>query len=296
MEGNLYTALAAAQGAMPQPNKDREVTVQMKKQDGTPAGTYKFKYATLENCISTARPHLAANGLGFVQFITPGEMVTRIFHASGEFLDCAIPMPNLPNKPQEAGSMISYFKRYSLCTALGITADEDDDANIAQGNDYTPTEKKPQFPEGPHRNKTALDGAITAFCGHIAALTNSDDLEAFIQEQHPTLAQYRANYGRDSEHVAAITKQIATARERVKVRADLPADEPEHAEEPFAWPETVQRLVAEIANRETVKALETWVTKAKPLLDELDPPSLAYVRGMYSDRMKAVNAMALASA
>ena len=299
MSDNLYTALAAAQGAMPQPNKDREVTVAMRKADGSPGGNYKFKYATLENCISTVRPHLAANGLGFVQFITPGEMVTRIFHASGEFLDCAIPMPNLPNKPQEAGSLISYFKRYSLCTALGITADEDDDANIAQGNDYTATAPRAKFPDGVHKTKTALDTAITAFCTHISALTTSDDLEAFVTEQHPTLAQYRAAYGRDSDHVAAITQQIANARTRVAARAELPADEgPVAGSEPFEWPESVQRLVSQIGTRETTKALETWVAlpATKAIMATLDPVELQYVRGAYSDRAKAINAMEVSGA
>ena len=299
MSDNLYTALAAAQGAMPQPNKDREVTVAMRKADGSPGGNYKFKYATLENCISTVRPHLAANGLGFVQFIAPGEMVTRIFHASGEFLDCAIPMPNLPNKPQEAGSLISYFKRYSLCTALGITADEDDDANIAQGNDYTATAPRAKFPDGVHKTKTALDTAITAFCTHIAALTTSDDLEAYVTEQHPTLAQYRAAYGRDSDHVAAITQQIANARTRVAARAELPADEgPVAGNEPFEWPESVQRLVSQIGTRETTKALETWVAlpATKAIMATLDPVELQYVRGAYSDRAKAINAMEVSGA
>jgi len=305
MSDNLYTALAAAQGAMPQPNKDREVTVAMRKADGSPGGNYKFKYATLENCISTVRPHLAANGLGFVQFIAPGEMVTRIFHASGEFLDCAIPMPNLPNKPQEAGSLISYFKRYSLCTALGITADEDDDANIAQGNDYTATAPRAKFPDGVHKNKTALDTAITAFCTHIAALTTSDDLEAYVTEQHPTLAQYRAAYGRDSDHVAAISKQIAQARARVALRSERPADlepigssEPIAGSEPFEWPESVQRLVSQIGARETSKALEAWVNlpATKAIMATLDQVEMQYVRGAYTDRAKAINAMEVAGA
>ena len=294
METNLYTALSAAQGAMPQPNKDREVTVAMRKADGSPGGNYKFKYATLENCISTVRPHLAANGLGFVQFIAPGEMVTRIFHASGEFLDCAIPMPNLPNKPQEAGSLISYFKRYSLCTALGITADEDDDANIAQGNDYTATAPRAKFPEGPHKTKTALDTAITAFCGHIVALTNRDDLEAYLNDTKPTRAQYRAHYGQDSDHYNAILKQIADARDRVASREGFPADaEPVPLEPQHTWSESTTRLVTQIGARETTNALEAWVNlpATKAIMAKLDPVELQYVRGAYSDRAKAINAM-----
>ena len=162
-----------------------------------------------------------------------------------------------------------------------------------------PKPPKAEMPEGPHKTKTALDTAITAFCTHISALTTSDDLEAFVTEQHPTLAQYRAAYGRDSDHVAAITQQIANARTRVAARAELPADEgPVAGSEPFEWPESVQRLVSQIGTRETTKALETWVAlpATKAIMATLDPVELQYVRGAYSDRAKAINAMEVSGA
>jgi hypothetical protein len=68
-------------------------------------------------------------------------MVTRIIHESGEHLDCPLPMLNLPNVPQEAGSIITYFKRYSYAAAFGRVAEEEDDANIAAGNDYVPAQR-----------------------------------------------------------------------------------------------------------------------------------------------------------
>lgn len=162
-----------------------------------------------------------------------------------------------------------------------------------------PKPPKAEMPEGPHKTKTALDTAITAFCTHIAALTTSDDLEAFVTEQHPTLAQYRAAYGRDSDHVAAISKQIGDARARVAARAELPADDgPVAGSEPFAWPESVQRLVSQIGARETSKALEAWVNlpATKAIMATLDPVELQYVRGAYADRSKAINAMDMVTA
>ncbi len=130
---NLHAALVHAQADMTAPRKDREVSVKMKS-----GGTYKFSYATMAGMVEADKPILAKHGLGFVQFADGGMMVTRIIHESGEFMDCTLPMPSLPNAPQEAGSLITYFKRYSYSAAFGRVADEENDANIAEGNSYTP--------------------------------------------------------------------------------------------------------------------------------------------------------------
>lgn len=134
--GALNAALVKAQAEMSAPRKDREVTVKMKT-----GGTYKFSYATMAGMVEADKPILAKHGLGFVQFVADGAMVTRIVHESGDYMDCPLPMPNLPNAPQEAGSLITYFKRYSYSAAFGRVADEEDDANIAQANDYTPKDR-----------------------------------------------------------------------------------------------------------------------------------------------------------
>ena len=141
---NLAAALIAAQADFDAPKKDREVSVRMKN-----GGTYKFAYATMAGMIERDKPILAKHGLGFVQFAHGGEMVTRILHESGETLDCPLPMLPLPNAPQEAGSIITYFKRYSYACAFGRVADEEDDANIAEGNSYVPA------------NRTAGNGRVS---------------------------------------------------------------------------------------------------------------------------------------
>lgn len=128
---NLAAALVAAQFDLSAPAKNRTVKVKSEK------GSYSFDYATLDGIVEhTLRPVLPKHGLWFAQLYADGQMVTRIIHESGETMDCGVPMPNLSPKPQEAGSLISYFKRYSLCQAFGLVAEEDDDGNIAQGNGF----------------------------------------------------------------------------------------------------------------------------------------------------------------
>jgi len=123
----LAAALVAAQAELHAPTKNRTVRV---------PGKYSFDYATLDSIIEMLRPVLTRHGLWFIQSATNGELLTRIIHVSGEHLDCSVPMPQLPAKPQEAGSLLTYFKRYSLCAAFGIAAEEDDDGTVASGQPH----------------------------------------------------------------------------------------------------------------------------------------------------------------
>lgn len=126
----LFAALAKAQGEMRPPAKDREVMVRP-RQSGTP---YRFSYATLDAVYEATKPALAANGLAVLMSQADQRMTVTIAHASGQSINLTLDMPPLPDRPQEAGSLITYFRRYAYCLALGIVADEDDDANAASGN------------------------------------------------------------------------------------------------------------------------------------------------------------------
>jgi hypothetical protein len=58
--------------------------------------------------------------------------------------------PLNPIDPQKMGASITYAKRYLLCTAFNVIAEEDDDGNAASGNEPTLPKKKPV----PLKNKT----------------------------------------------------------------------------------------------------------------------------------------------
>jgi hypothetical protein len=131
---NINAAIVAAQAEITAPVKDREVEVFSRRTNSK----YKFKYATMSSMVEALRPTLAKHGLSFVQYVMDGHMVTRILHEDGEHLNCPLPMPSLPPAPQEAGSIITYFRRYSFQAAFGLVAEEEDDANVAEGNSYVP--------------------------------------------------------------------------------------------------------------------------------------------------------------
>lgn len=127
----IAEALAKAAGGITNPVKNREVTVRSDK------GSYKFKYATFDAILDAIRKPLSDNGLWFVQTLDGNQMVTTLYHSSGQTLMSRIPFVPGGNGPQAMGSALTYAKRYGLCALLGIAADEDDDANAAEGNDVT---------------------------------------------------------------------------------------------------------------------------------------------------------------
>ena len=63
VRSEFMEALANAQGEFPEIVKDREVTVRLKDKQGNAAGSYKFKYATLDAILAGIRPALSKFGL-----------------------------------------------------------------------------------------------------------------------------------------------------------------------------------------------------------------------------------------
>jgi hypothetical protein len=112
---------------------------------------FRSKYADLGNVMEAIKEPMEAHGLAFVQTIDNNCVVTVILHESGEAMHLA-PFPIIATKAdaQGHGSALTYARRYSLQTALGVPA-EDDDGNAAvrapvispvkeslKGEDYDP--------------------------------------------------------------------------------------------------------------------------------------------------------------
>ncbi|SFJ82682.1 ERF family protein [Thermoflavimicrobium dichotomicum] len=142
---NLAAALCKFQANLPPIKKNKKVEVQTEK--GT---SYSYSYADLAEIVETIKPILKECGLCFRQEPVQdsnGNIIgvyTELYHESGEFIFSEpVTFGAVSTKPQGVGSILTYARRYSLCLALGIAAEEDDDANIAQDNEFT-NKKQPQ--------------------------------------------------------------------------------------------------------------------------------------------------------
>jgi ERF superfamily len=92
---------------------------------------FKSKYASLENIIDTVRPPLAKHGLSFSQFPDGAGLTTILMHSSGEWIQATSSMAAKDQTPQGQGSAITYLRRYTLSSVLGLATEDDDDGNAA---------------------------------------------------------------------------------------------------------------------------------------------------------------------
>ena len=122
---NIATALAKFQGNVSDPTKT-----------GVNPFFHDSKYVTLDELIKAVRLPLTENGLSFVQSCAGADksisVTTLLLHTSGEWLESdALVLPLTKNDAQGAGSALTYGRRYSLQSLLGIGWENDDDANSA---------------------------------------------------------------------------------------------------------------------------------------------------------------------
>lgn len=167
--GRIALALSQAQGEFQMPVKNCEAKVQGQTASGK-SYDYTFRYADLGAILDAVRGPLAKHEIAFLQPTRYSEfgtyLDTLLIHSSGEWIRWSIAI-SLEGKTQEIGGRLTYFKRY-MASAIGIAADEDDDANHASGNQAQITRAEPQqrstpLARGPQRDPktgTAKGGPV----------------------------------------------------------------------------------------------------------------------------------------
>jgi ERF superfamily len=167
---HIASALSKFQGEVTNPSKTKTAIIPPKdpKKQG-----YKYKYADLGDIIDTIREPLKKHGLSYIQNPVRNDkgdlegVYTIILHESGEYMifDLVPIRAGANATPQQIGSALTYARRYSLSLALGIAADEDDDASAAThgGNHGVDTNTKQQ----PRNNQPAAqkqgNGELNAY-------------------------------------------------------------------------------------------------------------------------------------
>lgn len=105
------------------------------------AGSRTYKYLNLATLLKNIKPIFAKHGLAFTQKVTfngtgdgrqiLGTIETIIFDDTDQMTVCEYPF-FVTGDPQQVGSAITYARRYSLTTVLGIFPDKDDDGGYAK--------------------------------------------------------------------------------------------------------------------------------------------------------------------
>jgi hypothetical protein len=133
---DLAASLASAQAELCHAKKDSDNPY------------FKSKYADLSSIIEAMRLPLSKNGLSYTQIAEyENDLVgvtTILMHKSGQWIKGTLKLRPVKTDPQSCGSAITYARRYSLQSIVGLSAEEDDDGNKASGqNVVKPQQAKP---------------------------------------------------------------------------------------------------------------------------------------------------------
>lgn len=196
----LNAALAKAQAEFPAIKREKTVNT----------GSYSYSYASLDGILEAVREPLSKNGLALVQLLDGQGIRTELRHEAGGVIGATFPLPHVPEKPQELGSMLTYLRRYAVVAILGIAPEEDDDGAAAQrseGSSMRADDKRSTAqnrkvfalikdletlrakPWPPHADwKSAIEGRCGELWGHgIGGLTKAEastlieDMTAYVK-------------------------------------------------------------------------------------------------------------------
>jgi len=137
----LYTALAAAQSELKNPEKTKDGKVKGTAKASGKDYEYSFKYADIGDVLEAVLPVFSKHGLSVMQPTKIAEgsiiLITRIAHTAGAMIESEYPVCGLNGNHQAMGAALTYARRYALTTLIGIAAVDDTDgegaADVGEG-------------------------------------------------------------------------------------------------------------------------------------------------------------------
>jgi len=108
---------------------------------------HKSNYASLNAYLDASEGHLLENGLILVQagngtFTEPVIVATLIHVESGQWIKSYLPILNPKQDSQGLGASVTYMRRYSLATILGLVSEDDDGETAVGRGKYDKQNKK----------------------------------------------------------------------------------------------------------------------------------------------------------
>jgi hypothetical protein len=117
---------------------------------------FKNNYADINAILDSVEPLMESKGLLLLQPLKDGMVSTQIYCTeTGEVVTSELKLPEIQD-PQKIGSAITYYRRYTLQSLLGLQAEDDD----GQKASYVPPQAakpqpKPYVPQAPAPVTTA---------------------------------------------------------------------------------------------------------------------------------------------
>lgn len=134
----VAAAYLEGQRTLENPTKNRIATI---------SHSYTYAYADLDGTMEAYKTAFHPAGFAVSQPVRTDEegrlvIDTLLIHESGVVLSLGSMALHVGDDPQRAGTAVTYLRRYSLTSAVGMVAEEDDDANASRN-----AERSGQTPE-----------------------------------------------------------------------------------------------------------------------------------------------------
>ncbi len=183
---------------------------------------FHSSYTTLAGLVKGAGALLPEHGLSVAQITeNSGAVTTLLMHTSGQYIGGTLELNPVKDDPQGRGSAITYARRYSYASILGLITDKDDDGNSASNPGKSKVTKKPAGnpKKSPAKNNDQVDQFVNGKSGkndngELDSKQLKDAKEALILDVVAKSNRLKLNYNRPMA-IALITSAIKAA--------DLPA-------------------------------------------------------------------------
>lgn len=193
----LDAALAKAQAEIENPTKDATNP------------HFRSKYATLDAGLNIVRACLSKHGISVTQPTRVEDgilMLETRLACQGQWIASEYPVCAFPVKQQEMGSALTYSRRYSLFSLVGIAGEEDDDANAATS--ATPAPKRDSHKVSKETSAVAKEAAIMA----ISMAQNLEILQSWGVDHKVEMGRMSA------EDVAEVRKAFKAKHDELKAK------------------------------------------------------------------------------
>lgn len=125
--------------------KVKKAITPLKKEANNPF--FNSAYADLNTVLNGVEPLLEANNFVLLQPVTGRVVETILLHTSGQFISSDMELVLAKNDMQAMGSAVSYARRYSLMSLLGLkSVDDDGESSVGRATVVTKTSQRSPKP------------------------------------------------------------------------------------------------------------------------------------------------------
>jgi ERF superfamily len=234
--GTIAAALAKAQAQLVNPEKSLVATI---RSDGRRGAEQTFRYAPLSSGLDIVRKTLSQHEIATVQTTSIDEaagivrLSTVLAHASGEWIasDWPVCLIAETERPQRMGAALTYARRYSLFTLVGIAGEDDLDApDLAEPN--------PEIENLRINSKTASNGgqqtAPDRLPGRGSRANKSGSASLQSELSTALSASLRVELLRQIDGLNSTDEAALWAQRRLVAKNQLSAADAQQVEEAFA--------------------------------------------------------------